>query len=248
VVLTRSWTPAVLARITDRIDPGRGISVKAENRRHVPAGNPKGWWFVWSDPTQNSEAAGMLDYWTAQIAGRLYQARREVSAPKLSGIQLNTRVPSSSSDWAAGENSHWWGRSARVYAQARPAILRAGIERRAAKLGLEIRSFRAPQLDGIVAPVVTLQVRDEARFERWYEPGCAEGWMLGPRADTNGSPYFGYFLTVDDPAGKWLGSIGATPSGAETEVSAEMHTLFPPHVAPGQIGGLTACAARFRQR
>src|SRR4051812_44118397 len=108
VVLSRSWTPAVLTQITDRVDPHRGISVKAVNRRQVPPGNPKGWWFRWNDPTENSEADGMLDYWTAQIVGRLYQARRKLSAPPLSGIQLTTRVPSSPGDWAAGENSHWW--------------------------------------------------------------------------------------------------------------------------------------------
>src|SRR5205814_1411518 len=146
----------------------RGISVNPVYLRHVPPGNPKGWWFVWKDPTRNSEAEGMRDYWTAQIVGRLYQARRELSAPKLSGIQLKTQVPSTDTDWAAGENSHWWGRSGRIWAQARPSDLRRGVRRRAADLGLKLSSFRAPGLDGILAPVVTLQVSDEARFKRWY--------------------------------------------------------------------------------
>jgi len=246
VVLSRSWTPRTLTTITDRIDPHRGVSVAAVYRRRVPPGNPKGWWFVWNDPTPNSQADGMLDYWTAQIAGRVYQARRELSAPKLSGIQLQTRVPSTDTDWAAGENSNWWGRSALTYVQARPAVLRSDVRRRAADLGLRLSSFRAPRLDGILAPVITLQVSDEARFKRWYVPGCAEGWMLGPRANTDGSPYIGFFLTVDDSAGNWLGSMAAYPNGAESEVSPEMHTLFPPHVSPGQIGGMATCPARFR--
>jgi hypothetical protein len=201
---------------------------------------------VWKDPTQNSEAEGMLDYWTAQIVGRLYLARREPSAPKLNGIQLTTRVPSSTTDWAAGENSHWWPYHARVYTQARPAVLRRGVQQRAAKLGLRIRSFRAPDLDGIVAPVVTLQVGDEARFKRWYQLGCAEGWMLGPRANTNGSPYFGFFLTIEDASGNWLGSVAASPNDTESDYSPRAHELFPPHVSPGQIGGLGTCSARFR--
>jgi hypothetical protein len=246
VELRRSWTPTALTQITDRVDPHRGMSVKAVNRRHVPPGNPRGWWFVWNDPTRNSQAEGMRDYWTAQIVGRLYQARRELPAPKLSGIELKTQVPSSSSDWAAGENSHWWGRSARTYAQGRPAALRKNVRRRAVDLGLKLSSFRVPRLDGLVAPVVTLQVSDEARFKRWYVPGCAEGWMLGPRANTDGSPYFGFFLTVDDSAGNWLGSTAATPNSTESGESAAMHELFPPHVAPGQVGGISACPTRFR--
>jgi hypothetical protein len=245
-VLSRSWTPAALTQITDRVDPHRGVSVKAVYRRHVAPGNPRGWWFVWNDPTRNSQADGMLDYWTAQIVGRLYQARRELSAPKLSGIQLKTQVPSTSSDWAAGENSRWWGYTARSYAQGRPSAIRTEVRRRAAELGLKLSSFRVPQLDGVVAPVLTLRVSDEARFKRWYVAGCAEGWMLGPRADTKGSPYFGSFVTVDDAAGNWLESMAATPNGAETEESDEMHALFPPHVAPGQIGGIAACPKRFR--
>jgi hypothetical protein len=103
-------------------------------------------------------------------------------------------------------------------------------------------------LDGILAPVVTLQVSDEARFKRWYDPGCAEGWLFGPRADTNGSPYFGFFLTLDDAQGDWLGSMAASPQGGDSEESSEMHKLFPPHVAPGQIGGMSTCPARFTHR
>ena len=246
VTLSRSWTPSTLTEITDRIDPHRGVSVAAVYRRRVPAGNPRGWWFVWKDPTPNSQADGMLDYWTAQIAGRLYQARRELSAPKLSGIQLDTRVPSSTGDWADGENSRWWGRTATSYVQARPAALRAHIRRAAAKLGLTLRSFRAPRLNGILAPVVALQVSNEAKFERWYTAGCSEGWMVGTRADTDGAPYFGFFLTIDDSSGGWLGSVAASPNGTESGYSAEEHKLFPPHIAPGQIGGMSACPAKFR--
>jgi len=246
VVLSRSWTPAVLAEITNRIDPHRGISVRAVYRDHVPDGNPKGWWFVWNDPTRNSQAEGMQDYWAAQVAGRLYQARRVLSAPKLSGIQVKTRVPSTDSDWAAGENSRWWPGHTPVYVEARPAALRTGIRRRAAVLGLELSSFRAPRLDGIVAPVVTLRVRDEARFKRWYVPGCAEGWLFGPRASTNGSPYFGFFVTFDDSAGRWLMSMAATPNEGTSQKSPEMQKLFPPpHLAPGQIGDIATCPKRF---
>jgi hypothetical protein len=244
VVLSRSWTPAILTQITDRIDPRRGVSVKPVYLRHVPPGSPKGWWFRWNDPTRNSQAQGMLDYWTAQIVGRLYQARRVQSAPKLSGIQLQTQVPSTDTDWSAGENSHWWT-GAPSYLETRPAALRSRIQERAASLGLRIRSLRIPRLDGILAPVITLQVSDEARFKRWYAPGCAEGWIVGPRADTNGSPYFGFFLTVDDASGNWLGSVAASPQGGDSEESSEMHKLFPPHVANGQVGGLATCPARF---
>ncbi len=186
----------------------------------------------------------MLDYWTAQIVGRLYQARRVLSAPKLTGIQLKTQVPATDTDWSAGENSHWWT-SAPSYLEERPAALRLGLERRAAALGLKIRSFHAPRLDGILAPVVTLQVSDEARFKQRYDPGCAAAWLFGPRADTNGSPYFGFFLTVDDAAGNWLGSMAASPQEGDSELSPEMHKLFPPHLARGQIGGLASCPARF---
>jgi hypothetical protein len=119
------------------------------------------------------------------------------------------------------------------------------IQRRAADLGLELSSFRVPPLDGIVAPVVTFRVSDDARFKRWYVPGCAEGWLLGPRADANGSPYFGFFLTVNDSAGNWLESMAATPNNADTEESPEMHKLLPPHVAPGQIAGIAGCPARL---
>jgi hypothetical protein len=136
-------------------------------------------------------------------------------------------------------------RAARTYYEPRPAALRARIARRAPEFGLRLRSFRVPRLGGILAPVVTFRVSNEARFKRWYSAGCAESWMLGPRADANGSPYFGFFVTVEDAAGNWLESMAATPNGAGTELSPEMHKLFPPHVQPGQIGGISACPKRF---
>jgi hypothetical protein len=239
VVLTRSWTPAVLKGITNRIDPHGDLSVVVESGKGKYG--HKGWWFVWSAPAEESEEDALRSAWTTDTVSRFYQARREPSAPKLRGI--TTRA-----DWAhvGLRYGNWELRAAvRTYAETSPAALRARLARRAPKLGLRIRSFRVPGLDGVLAPVVTLQVSDLARFKRWYAPGCTEGWMFGPRADTNGSPYFGFFLTVDDSAGNWLGSMAATPNGAQTEVSPEMHKLFPPHVAPGQIGGMSACPKRF---
>jgi hypothetical protein len=76
----------MLTQISNRIDPHRDLTVKPEYLRHVAPGNPKGWWFVWNDPTQNTEPEGMLDYWTAQVVGRLYDVRRAPSAPPIEGI------------------------------------------------------------------------------------------------------------------------------------------------------------------
>ena len=110
---------------------------------------------------------------------------------------------------------------------------------------MTVSAFRAPQLDGILAPVVKLRVSDEARFERWYDPGCAEGWIVGKRADTNGSAYFGSFVTVEDAAGSWLESVAAEPQGAESAMSPKLRELFPPVIHAGQFGGLQGCPSRF---
>jgi hypothetical protein len=109
---------------------------------------------------------------------------------------------------------------------------------------VRLRAFRVPQLDGIVAPVVTLQVSDLARFKRWYSPGCTEGWLLGPRADANGSPYFGLFLSVIDASGKWIYSEAATPNEGGFDGSALKAKLFPPRPTRG-VAGVSACPHRF---
>jgi hypothetical protein len=241
VVIGRSWTPSVLPEITHRVDPDPRVSARLVYRSHVPNGNPKGWWFVLTDPrlTPNS-AVELRDLWTAELVGRMYLDRRESSAAKLSGVAVAARP----SEFENGENSLFWG-SASAYSQARPAVLRAHIEQRAATLGLRLRSFRVPALGGILAPLVVLQVSDLATFRRWYDPGCAEAWLFGPRA-ANGSPYFGFYLSVIDASGDWIYSMAATPNSGATAGSTLEAKLFPPPPnTPGQIGGMRACPSRF---
>lgn len=243
VVLSRSWTPSVLAEVTHRVDPDPRITARLVYRTHVPPGNPKGWWLVLTDPrlTPNS-AVELRDFWTVELVGRMYLDRREPSAVKLSGVAVAART----SDFENGENTLFWG-SAAIYSQARPVALRTRIQQRAAMLGLKIRSFRTPRLDGIVAPLVTLQVNDRARFKRWYDPGCAEGWLFGPRADTNGSPYWGFFLSITDSSGGRLYSMAATPNEGSSAASPRLHELLPPPPPTKGIGGMRACPARFAQ-
>ena len=242
VVLSRTWTPDVLAKITHRVDPDPRVSAGLVYRRHVPPGNPKGWWLVLTDPRLTpSSAVELRDLWTAEIVGRMYLTRRTSSAAKLSGVAVAARP----SEFDNGENSSSLG-SASAYSQAQPDALRARVERRAAMLGLKIHSFRLPSLDGILAPVVELRVSDLAKFKQWYDPGCAEGWMFGPRAAPNGSPYFGFFLSVTDSSGNWIYSMAATPNSGSTRGSTLETQLFPPApVTPGQIGGMRSCPSRF---
>lgn len=237
VVLSRSWSPAILQRITDRIDPHSGISV-AVLRDRGPYGNT-GSWFVWSDPRGRSREDALRHEWTTDVVSRLYQAGRKPSEPKLRGIMKR-------SDWARGDRSgNYWPRISRTYLQTTPAALRTHVRLRAAALGLKIRSFRVPRLEGILAPVVVLRVSDLAKFKRRYDPGCAEGWMFGPRADTNGSPYFGFFLSVTDSSGHRIYSMAATPNSGGSAGSALEGKLFPPPSVHGQVGGLAGCPARF---
>ena len=171
------------------------------------------------------------------VIGYLYVGRREASALKLSGIALKTRARSESGD-AMGENSHFW-HPARSYVQAPAAALRAHIQRTAARLGLELRSFRSPRLDGLLAAVVTLRVSDEARFERQFDPYCVANRIFG--SPTNS--HFGSFLTVTDSSGKWLESVADLPQSGDSRSSQEV-TKLPrarAHFSPNQIGMGGSC-------
>jgi hypothetical protein len=229
VVLSRSWTPAMLTKITDRVDAHRGISVAVERRRGV-YGNRQ-WWFAWSDPTRNAHVA-FRDWWAAELIGYLYVGRREPSALKLWGIALKTRARSESGE-AMGENSHSW-HPAHSYVQARASSLRADILRTAPRLGLKLASFRDPRLDGLLAPVVTLRVSDKARFKRRFDPYCVANWIFGSPVNS----HFGSFLTVTDSSGKWLESVADLPQSGSTRTSRTV-TQLPrarAHFAPGQLG------------
>jgi hypothetical protein len=234
-VLHRSWTPAVLTKTVHRLAHDRGLSLAVLSGRGR-YGN-KGWWLVWSAPRRASQEQMLRDEWATTIASRLYQARRKSSAPKLRAVL--TRA-----EWAHGDRTGSWSPPLRrIYVQARSGALRARVARRAATLGLEIRAFRVPRLDGILVPVVTLQVRNRARFKRRYELACAEAWMFGPRRCT-GSPYFGYFLTVADSAGVWLYSTAVEPNGTTGASSARVTKLLPPPTSSNH-GGLETCSARL---
>jgi hypothetical protein len=233
VVLTRSWTPAVPTRVARRVDPNGAASVATQ---HVSrADGKKGWWLVLRDRTR-SERVALGDSWTADIVARLYQDRRVQSAPKLSGIALTTRAKDFFG--TTYEETAWWPRPVQRYAQGRPAALRAQITEAATRLGLVLRSFRAPRLNGILTPVVTLAEDDSALFKRWFNPGCLPGWIFNPRVSDGPLPYFGYFLSVEDSSGHWLMSEAVTPDSAEGEQSPRGARVSPVRSAQP---GLTGC-------
>lgn len=241
VLLTRNWNPAVLSGITRRVDPHPRTSVAWLNH----PGGRRGWWLVWSDPTRNRSVA-LGDVWTGEIVARLYRDQRERSAPRLSGIAIATRAPSFAGA-RAGETTAEWPNPALAYVQGRGRALRDRVGETAKRLGLKVASFHLPRLDGMLAPVVTLKVKDRARFEQGFNPACLPGWVFGtprtrPAGGAGPAPYFGYFLSITDSSGRWLQSTSFVPYEVETQLSsrAAMRLRL---LKRGQ-GGLGACPRR----
>jgi hypothetical protein len=181
-----------------------------------------GWWIILNDPAAGRNAE-FADRWTAEVVAILYQDRRRESAPKLSGLALSKggpRPPPADGLIPASE----WPSPVQSYAQASPAALRAYIRDAAGALGLKLMAFRVPKLDGILAPIVSVEVGNKARFERWFDPLCLAGWLFPPLnfrpADGYApSPYLGYFLTIADSSGHWLQSTAVAAYEEDTSPS-----------------------------
>jgi hypothetical protein len=221
VVLSRTWTPAVLTRITRRFIPGGTALLKW---RH-PYMLPKGWWLVVRDPTRSRSA--MFHEWAHDVIGALYIDRRTRSAPKLA----ETSKP------------------VRIFAQGSLASLRAEMSEAAPRVGLELRSFWAPQLGGMMAPVVTFTVSAKAKFNRWFDPGCIYDWVLPwvsnpPRGLGSGpAPFFAVFFTIKDSAGRWLERMSNVSEGTETRTSRRGQRLIPARYRDQGNTGISACPA-----
>jgi hypothetical protein len=218
VRLRQSWTAQVLPTLTRRIEPNGTDTVTPVHR---PDGR-HGWWFVWSDPTRNRRAA-LLDVWTAEIVTRLYRDRRAGPAPDVSGIAIVTRA-AFFSGFARGESTFEWPRPSRRYVQGDTRHLMDRVRDEATRLGLRVLVFRIPQLGGILAPVVALRVSNAARFGHWFDPGCLASWVLGypklhPRGGSGPSPFFGYFVTIEQASGAWLQSTAFAPYETYTQLS-----------------------------